>query len=74
MARTPEGPRVGSIICVEDDTTSADSTAFTATEVFVRDANEDRLRWTGNVPGRVTQAFADAGLDLRSIVDTGVDA
>ncbi|MEM9204504.1 MAG: ATPase, T2SS/T4P/T4SS family, partial [Actinomycetota bacterium] len=29
--RTPDGPRVGSIICVEDSVAGADATAFTAT-------------------------------------------
>lgn len=67
--RTPDGPRVGSIICVEDNTAGADSTAFTATEVFSRDAASDRLEWTGNVPSRAMQAFADAGIDIRSVLD-----
>ena len=67
--RTPVGPRVGSIICVEDNTAGAESTAFTATEVFVRDPATDRLVWTGNVPSRATQAFADAGLDIRAVLD-----
>ncbi|MEM9521526.1 MAG: ATPase, T2SS/T4P/T4SS family [Actinomycetota bacterium] len=67
--RTPAGPRVGSIICVEDNTAGAESTAFTATEVFARDATTDRLEWTGNVPSRATQAFADAGLDIRTVLD-----
>ena len=67
--RTPDGPRVGSIICVEDNTAGADSTAFTATGVFSRDAASDRLEWTGNVPSRATQAFADAGIDIRSVLD-----
>ena len=69
--RTPDGPRVGSIVCVEDSSTGADSTAFTATDVFVRDPQSDTLTWTGDVPVRANQAFADAGIDLRSVLGVG---
>ena len=69
--RTPDGPRVGSIVCVEDSSTGADATAFTATDVFVRDPLSDTLTWSGDVPVRANQAFADAGIDLRSVLGVG---
>ena len=35
--RTDKGPRIGSIVAVEDLAGTIDGTAFTATDVFVRD-------------------------------------
>lgn len=69
--RTPLGPRVGSIICVEDNQTATDATVFTATEVYSRDPSTDQLCWTGSVPTRAAQAFTDAGLDIRELLDDG---
>lgn len=69
--RTPDGPRVGSIVCVEDSSAGADATAFTATDVFVRDPQTDTLSWSGDVPVRANQAFADAGIDLRTVLGVG---
>ncbi|MEO0492158.1 MAG: ATPase, T2SS/T4P/T4SS family [Actinomycetota bacterium] len=70
--RTPDGPRVGSIVCVEDTATTADATAFTATDVFARDPRTDSLTWTGDLPARTGQAFAETGLDVRTVLDPGV--
>jgi pilus assembly protein CpaF len=69
--RTSAGPRVGSIVCVEDSPTGADSTAFAATAVFARGPHEESLVWTGDLPVRIEQAFADNGLDLRATLTGG---
>ncbi|MFT5203183.1 MAG: pilus assembly protein CpaF [Candidatus Aldehydirespiratoraceae bacterium] len=62
--RTADGPRVGSIIAVEDLAASAESGQFTSTEVFSRDANGP-LRWSESLPVRVGRAFAEIDLDIR---------
>ena len=67
--RTDNGPRIGSIVAVEDLAGTIDGTAFTATDVFVRDNLDSPLRWSGLVPSRLDQAFAANGLDLRSVLD-----
>ena len=67
--RTSNGPRIGSIIAVEDLAGTIDGTAFTATDVFVRDNLDCPLRWSGIVPSRLDRAFAANGLDLRSVLD-----
>lgn len=64
--RTPEGPRVNQIACVEDLASEAGSAQFTITEVFKRDPTSGRLAWTGHVPARVTEALADQGIDIRT--------
>ncbi|MCY4457235.1 MAG: ATPase, T2SS/T4P/T4SS family [Acidimicrobiaceae bacterium] len=69
--RTRQGPRIGSIIAVEELSVASDSAAFTATEVFVRESLDAELRWSGLVPSRLNQAFGAAGLDIRSILDPG---
>ncbi len=66
-ARRPGGPVVTSILAVEDLTSAADSGQFTTTEVFARHG-DGPLEWTGNLPIRATRSFADAGLDLRSVL------
>ncbi|MCY3851038.1 MAG: ATPase, T2SS/T4P/T4SS family [Acidimicrobiaceae bacterium] len=67
--RTSEGPRIGSIIAVEDLAATINGTAFTATDVFVRENLDGPLRWSGIVPTRLDQAFAASGLDLRSVLN-----
>ena len=67
--RTTDGPRVSSIICVEDNPAASTSIAFTATEVFTRNATTDRLEWTGDLPSRAAQAFADAAIDIQTVLD-----
>ena len=69
-ARTPEGPRVTAVICVEDQTTGAESTQFTATDVFDRSTGGS-LGWTGDIPARTGAAFRDAGLDIRHVLRAG---
>ena len=71
--RTRTGPRVGSIIAVENLVGTIDGTAFTTTDVFVRDNLDSPLRWSGLIPARLERAFAENGLDLRCTLDpTGV--
>ena len=66
--RTDRGPRVGSILAVEDDASGAGSAAFTATEVFSRSRADGPLTWTGDLPVRTGAAFTAAGLDLRDVL------
>ena len=69
-ARTQHGPRVMSVLAVEDLTGSTDATQFTTTEVFRRNGPNDALLWTGQVPSRLARALADAGTDVRALLDT----
>ncbi len=66
--RTPDGPRVATISCVEDLSASIDSGQFTMTDVFSRPSRDQPLTWTGNVPQRLTRAFNDVALDIREIL------
>ncbi len=66
--RTSDGPRVGAVLCVEDNTSGADGTNFTATDVYTRGGPGAELAWTGNIPSRISQAFADVGLDTRELL------
>ncbi|MGB0994959.1 MAG: CpaF family protein [Acidimicrobiales bacterium] len=72
--RTPDGPLVSSIMCVEDSSAGTDSTSFAATAVFARGLRAESLTWTGDLPARIGQAFSDNGLDLRATLDVGVDS
>lgn len=67
--RTPDGPRVSSVLAVEDLTGPADATQFTTTEVFRRARPDEPLTWTGQIPARLSRALADAGYDIRDLVD-----
>ncbi len=66
--RTPAGPRVNQIACVEDLTSGASSTQFTLTEVFKRDPHTDVLQWTGQIPVRAAEDMAAAGFDIRRVL------
>ena len=66
-ARRGGQPRVLEVVAVEDFAGAADGTTFTVTELFRRDRNGG-LRWTGNLPVRATQAFAELDLDIRSLL------
>jgi pilus assembly protein CpaF len=66
--RTPSGPRVNQIACVEDLTAGESSTQFTLTEVFKRDPHTDVLQWTGNIPARAGEDMAAAGFDIRRLL------
>jgi pilus assembly protein CpaF len=69
-ARTPNGPRVTSVLAVEDLTGPADATHFTTTEVFGRAHPDDQLTWAGHIPSRLSRALAQAGFDIRSLLGT----
>lgn len=69
--RTPEGPRVNQIACVEDLTASTGGTSFTMTEVFKRNPHSGRLEWTGHVPHRAAEGLAEAGIDIRAVLPHG---
>jgi pilus assembly protein CpaF len=66
--RTSSGPRLTSIIAVEDLAGGAEATQFTVTEVFEADS-QGALRWTGLIPQRLSAAFRRAGDDLRRVLD-----
>ena len=68
--RSDDGPRVGSIIAVEDLATTDGSSQFTATDVFRREPGR-LLRRTPEMPVRLGWAFSDAGLDLGTVLDPG---
>ena len=69
--RTPAGPRVSSVLAVEDLSGPADATQFTTTEVFVRDPATGALQWTGHVPVRLGRALHEHGTDIRALLSTG---
>jgi pilus assembly protein CpaF len=68
-ARTPGGPRVTEVALVEDLAGGPEATHFTITGVFGRMGVESPLVWTGNVPARAARRLADAGYDVRRLLD-----
>jgi len=70
--RTPEGPRVNQIACVEELTAAAGSTSFTMTEVFKRNPRSGRLEWTGHVPVRAADEMANHGIDIHEVLPRSV--
>lgn len=66
--RTPEGPRVSSIIAVEDLSAAPDSGAFTTTELFTT-TSDGRLTPTGTRPIRMGPALDAAGTPFDVLVD-----
>ena len=66
--RTSTGPRVTSIVAVEDLAGGVDNVQFTTTEVFARTSSDQPLVWTGHVPSRLTSSLAEAGFDLRALL------
>jgi pilus assembly protein CpaF len=67
--RSPAGPRVTEIVAVEDLAAGVEATQFTVTEVFGRPRHDLPLEWTGNLPARATRSLADAGFDVRALLD-----
>jgi len=68
-ARYGDAPQVTEVIAVEELQTSRDSTNFTVTEVFERDRFDQPLRWTGNLPARISRPLELAGYDMRALLD-----
>jgi pilus assembly protein CpaF len=67
--RTARGPRVTEVALVEDLAGGAEATHFTVTEVFRRAGADAPLAWTGDVPARAVRPLADAGHDVRRLLD-----
>jgi pilus assembly protein CpaF len=63
-------PRVNEVVAVEEQQTGDAGTAFTVTELFRRRAVEGPLEWTGAVPVRCARPLAEAGYDVRELLDT----
>ena len=68
-ARTAAGPRVTEVAMVEDLAGGTDAMHFTVTEVFRRPGPDQPLAWTGDVPARAVRPLAEAGHDIRRLVE-----
>jgi pilus assembly protein CpaF len=66
--RGRHGVEVTSIVAVEEPA-NLDSGTFTTTEVFHRGA-DGMLAWTGQVPARLGELVARAGIDLSSLLES----
>ncbi len=66
--RGPDGPRVMSIIAVEDLTAGAEAVQFTTTELFTRTRHDGTLEPTGLVPLRAARRLEQVSSDLRSLL------
>ncbi len=64
-------PQVTEVVALEEQHTGPGASAFTVTELFVRDGPDRPLRWTGAFPQRAGRAFQAAGYDLRVLLDDG---
>ncbi len=67
--RGPDGPRITSVIAVEDLVAGADSTQFTVTEIFNRRTVRDEILETGSIPSRLTTLFEQSGLVLSDYLE-----
>jgi pilus assembly protein CpaF len=65
---------VTEILAVEDLQTGIESSSFTTTALFTRDAPGEPLRWTGNIPTRATRALNAIGYDIRQRLHSASDA
>ncbi|MEX1177432.1 MAG: ATPase, T2SS/T4P/T4SS family [Nitriliruptor sp.] len=63
-------PRVNEVVAVEEQQTGEVGTAFTVSELFRRQSADGPLQWTGTVPVRIARPLADAGYDVRQLLDT----
>jgi pilus assembly protein CpaF len=68
-ARYRDKPQVTEVIAVEELQTARDSVNFTVTSLFERERHDAPLRWTGNIPSRITRPLELAGYDVRSLLD-----
>lgn len=69
--RGPDGPRVSSILAVEDLVSGTGSGQFTVTDVFTREQPIGDLAWNGLVPVRAAERMGARGIDLREILEEG---
>lgn len=67
LERGPAGPRVSSIIAVEDLAGGVEAAQFTATDVFAR-SHDGPLGWTGQVPVRLGASLEDHGIDITRLL------
>jgi pilus assembly protein CpaF len=67
--RSGDTPIVTEVVAVEELQTGRDATNFTVTQVFTRDRFDSPLRWTGNLPVRMTRPLELAGFDIRALLD-----
>jgi len=72
--RTPEGPRVNTIACVEELLSAAEGAQFAMTEVFARSQLQAPLVWTGRLPIRCAAALEATGLDIESLLSADRDS
>lgn len=70
--RTGDEVRVSEVIAVEELQTGRDATAFTVTELFRREGPGAPLTWTANLPSRAARPLAQAGYDVRELLDSTV--
>ena len=73
-ARTEHGVQVTEVVAVEEQSTGPGATQFTVSELFRRTRRDQPLRWTGNLPVRAGRALADAGYDVRTLLDESARA
>jgi pilus assembly protein CpaF len=66
-ARVDGKIEVTEILVVEDLQAGIDSSSFTTTTIFCRDAPGQPLRWTGNIPSRAARPLHSVGYDIRSL-------
>jgi pilus assembly protein CpaF len=64
--------KVTEVVAVEDLQAGPAAAAFTVTDVFRRDRWDAPLRWTGTLPLRAEAPLADAGYDLRALLQAAV--
>jgi pilus assembly protein CpaF len=72
--RSPSGPQVSEVVAVEDLVGGAEATQFTITTLYRRGGQDQALRWTGDLPVRLGRTLADAGYDLRRLLQDGSEA
>ena len=63
--------RVTEVVAIEEPQTGPDAVQFTATELFNRARPDEPLTWTGTLPLRAGRALAEAGYDVRELLDGG---
>ena len=67
--RSDRGPRVTSVMCVEDLIGPDAGTQFTATDVYSQAPDSDLIQWTGLIPERLSRVFSESGCDLRRVLE-----
>ena len=70
-SRVAGSPRVTEVVAVEAPQTGPEAVQFTATELFSRPRPEEALAWSGNLPLRAGRALAEAGYDVRELLEGG---